>query len=81
MPSAPASTSPLAAQTTGLSIAVKVRNRVGKRARPAYLVIGARLSANASRLPPEEKTRGCEDVSTMILTRESDAARRSSKVS
>src|ERR1700722_19516986 len=61
MPSAPASTSPFAAQTTGLSIPVSVRYRVGNRDRPAYLVIVGRLSANASRLPPEEKTPGGGD--------------------
>jgi hypothetical protein len=62
-------------------MAVSVRNNVGKRARPAYLAIVARSSANASRLPPDEKTRGCDDVSTMTLTRESDAARCSNPVS
>ena len=80
-PSAPASTCPLAAQMVGLPSCMMVLNRRGKRSVPKCLCTGATSPANWSRLPPEEKTVSCEDVSTTQRTRSSSRADSNASIS
>src|SRR6266536_3233088 len=74
-PKAPASTSPLAAQITGLPRPPMSLYSRGKRSSPAYLSIVGVSPANAFRSPPAEKTRPCEEVSTTTRTASSVRAR------
>ena len=74
IPSAPASTWPLAAQIDGLPSSPISRNSRGKRSVPRCLSTSGCSSAKPPRFAPEENTRSCEEVSTTQRTRSSSRA-------
>ena len=74
MPSAPASTWPLAAQIDGLPSSPISRNSRGKRSVAKCLCTSGTSAANPARLPPLENTFSCVDVSTTQRTASSSRA-------
>ena len=68
-PSAPASTCPFAAHSVGLPSSPMARNRAGNRAPVSRcFAISGTSAAKPARLPPEEKTFSCVEVSTTQRT-------------
>ena len=74
IPSAPASTCPLAAQMVGLPSSPISRNRRGKRSVPKCLCASGTSAAKPARLAPAEKIRSCVEVSTTHRTSGSSRA-------
>jgi hypothetical protein len=73
-PSAPASTWPRAAQTTGLPSSPIMRKRRGKRSVPACFSTSAASAEKPDRSAPAENTRSCEEARTRQRTAGSSRA-------
>ena len=81
IPSAPASTWPLAATIDGLPSSPSSMNTCGKSAVPRYLWAVGASAAKPPRLPPAENTFSCEEASTTTRTASSAFAARSASSS
>ena len=81
IPSAPASTWPLAARIEGLPSSPSSVKTCGKSAVPRYLCAVGASAEKPPRLAPEENTFSCDEVSTTTRTSSSAFAARSASSS